>query len=170
MTRPEHLMPPESFYDAKEARKYTDCTRIIKVQSEMTQRCLDLIQVPDNDEQNFEPWFILDLGCGSGLSGQIVEEQGHFWWGIDISENMLEVAKERGCDGELAWGDMGHGFNFKAGFFDAVISVSALQWLCNADKKVNNPWKRLIILFQSIQKCLKQHGKACLQFYPENSE
>ena len=68
---------------------------------------------------------------------------------------MLDVAKERDCYGELMQGDMGHGFNFKPGFFDAVISVSALQWLCNADKKVNNPWKRLMRLFESIQKCLK---------------
>ena len=38
-------MPPECFYDDKEAEKYTNCTRIIKVQSEMAERCLDLIGI-----------------------------------------------------------------------------------------------------------------------------
>ena len=32
---------------------------------------------------------VLDLGCGSGLSGEILEEYGHFWFGIDISKSML---------------------------------------------------------------------------------
>ena len=86
MVRPEHLMPPEQFYNEEEAAKYTNCSRIIKVQSEMAERCLELIGASS------APMFILDLGCGSGLSGEIAEEQGHFWWGIDISEPMLRVA------------------------------------------------------------------------------
>lgn len=31
MSRPEHLMPPECFYNDKEAKKYTNCSRIIKI-------------------------------------------------------------------------------------------------------------------------------------------
>ena len=34
---------------------------------------------------------------------------------------------------------MGQGLPFRAGSFDGAISISALQWLCNADKKSNNP-------------------------------
>lgn len=55
---------------------------------------------------------ILDLGCGSGLSGEIIEENGHFWWGIDISKDMLNIAKNRENTGELLYGDLGEGFNF----------------------------------------------------------
>lgn len=39
---------------------------------------------------------------------------------------MLETAKNRDIESELLYSDMGHGFNVKAGFFDAAISVSAL--------------------------------------------
>jgi 18S rRNA (guanine1575-N7)-methyltransferase len=88
--------------------------------------------------------FILDLGCGSGLSGSIVEEWGHFWWGIDISESMLNIAKERETEGEFLLGDLGEGWNSLPGFFDAMISVSAIQWLCNQDKKTHDPWKRCL--------------------------
>lgn len=144
-------MPPECFYNDQEARKYTNCSRIIKVQSEMTFRCLDLLGIPDlNEEPEELTRFILDIGCGSGLSTEIIEEQGHIAFGLDISPSMLEVCKERQTDAELLYSDMGHGFNFKPGFFDAAISVSALQWLCNADKKVNHPWKRLIRFFESL--------------------
>ena len=61
----------------------------------MSERCLELIGVhkQEDDEEATETQFILDLGCGSGLSGSIVEEWGHFWWGIDISNPMLTIAK-----------------------------------------------------------------------------
>lgn len=35
------------------------------------------------------PSFVLDVGCGSGLSGEVLEESGHFWVGLDISSAML---------------------------------------------------------------------------------
>lgn len=38
---------------------------------------------------------ILDIGCGSGLSGEAIEEAGHVWVGCDISRDMLAVAAER---------------------------------------------------------------------------
>ena len=217
MSRPEHLMPAECFYNEQEAKKYTNCTRIIHIQSEMAERCLELINIPFNrekveepdddfDEEDIDsdseeseeepeqvdnnsgleeeadggddeltplvgaPLFILDIGCGSGLSGELITKYGHMWWGLDISENMLTVARDREVEGELMLGDIGEGFNFLPGFFDAVISVSALQWLCNADKKIHDPWKRLLKFFESLHKCLKLGGKAAIQFYPENEE
>ena len=173
MSRPEHLMPPECYYNEDEAVKYTNCTRIINVQAEMAQRCMELIGISKEEGDKAkaeESLFILDLGCGSGLSGEVISDNGHYWWGVDIIPSMLDVALQRDSEGELMQGDMGQGFNFTPGFFDAAISVSALQWLCNADKKSHNPWKRLIAFFESLHKSLKLGGKAALQFYPENSE
>lgn len=45
-------------------------------------------------------------------------------------------------------------------------SVSALQWLCNADKKDHNPKHRLNVFFQSLYNCLVRGARAVLQFYP----
>ena len=39
--------------------------------------------------------------------------------------------------------DIGQGFNFKPGTFDACISISAIQWLCTAEKSSHNPYKRI---------------------------
>jgi SAM-dependent methyltransferase len=36
---------------------------------------------------------VLDVGCGSGLSGLVVGRYGLDWVGIDISGEMLEIAR-----------------------------------------------------------------------------
>ena len=99
-----------------------------------------------------------------------MEENGHFWVGIDISHSMLEVAKEREVEGDLIHGDLGDGLPFKAGAFDGAMSISALQWLCNADKTSHNPHKRLYKFFSSLYACLSRGSRAVLQFYPENPQ
>ena len=50
----------------------------------MTYRALELLNLPLG-----EPAFLLDIGCGSGLSGEILDEEGHIWAGVDIAPSML---------------------------------------------------------------------------------
>ena len=69
---------------------------------------------------------VLDIGCGSGISGHVLTESGIQWVGMDISEPMLEIAMQRKVEGELILSDMGQGFRFRPGVFDAAISISAL--------------------------------------------
>ena len=52
--------------------------------------------------------------------------------GMDISEAMLDVALDREVEGDLCVGDLGQGLPFRTGTFDGAISISAVQWLCNA--------------------------------------
>ena len=63
---------------------------------------------------------------------------------------MLDVAREREVEGDLLQGDMGNGVPFRPGCFDGAISISALQWLCNADKSYHKPHKRLFKFFSSL--------------------
>lgn len=65
-----------------------------------------------------------------------------------------DVAKEKEVEGDVALVDLGQGLPFRAGAFDGAISISALQWLCNADKTSHNPAKRLNKLFSSLYSCL----------------
>lgn len=90
MSRPELTGNASDFYNAKEARKYDSSSRMIGVQREITVRAIELLRLDES-----KPSLILDVGCGSGLSGQVLEEQGHVWIGCDVSRDMLEVAKER---------------------------------------------------------------------------
>eukprot|EP00041_Stephanoeca_diplocostata_P010215 m.162528 g.162528 ORF g.162528 m.162528 type:complete len:284 (+) comp18072_c0_seq5:178-1029(+) len=163
--RPEHTAPPELFYNAEEAHKYTINTRMIQIQSELTKRCIELLCLPPDT-----PCHLLDVGCGSGLSGEELSELGHTWIGCDISPSMLDVAVDREVEGDLCQHDMGHGMFFRPGTFDGVISVSALQWLCNADKKSHVPQKRLNTFFTTLYSCMSRGARAALQFYPENPD
>ncbi|CAH2259569.1 probable 18S rRNA (guanine-N(7))-methyltransferase [Pararge aegeria] len=161
--RPEHQAPPELFYNEDEARKYTQNSRIIDIQAQMTERCVELLVLPEDS-----PSLLLDIGCGSGLSGSVLEEYGHMWIGLDISSAMLDVALERETEGDLVLADMGEGVPFKAGSFDGAVSVSALQWLFNADKKSHQPVKRLYKFFSTLYASLSRSARAVFQFYPEN--
>ncbi|KAI2497514.1 Methyltransferase involved in Williams-Beuren syndrome [Fragilaria crotonensis] len=191
MSRPELTGHASLFYNAKEAKKYDSSSRMIGVQREITERAIELLRLPAD-----KPSFILDIGCGSGLSGQVLEENGHVWVGCDVSRDMLNVANERigrsreiasdrmnddedeedddgeesPSTGDLMHHDMGTGLPFRPATFDACISISALQWLCYSNSKNQNPKKRLTRFFSSLYTVLRRGGRAVLQFYPETAE
>ncbi|GAM17000.1 hypothetical protein SAMD00019534_001750 [Acytostelium subglobosum LB1] len=165
MSRPEHIAAPEIFYDETESRKYSSNSRIIEIQSVMAERAYELLAIPE-DKTGL---LLLDIGCGSGISGDVVTDHGHEWIGCDISKDMLDVSVEREVEGDVILRDMGQGLPFRPGSFDGAISISAVQWLCNAEKSHHNPRKRLQVFFQSLFSVLTRGGKAILQFYPENA-
>ncbi|AYU82612.1 methyltransferase-like protein [Leishmania donovani] len=105
--RPELENPPEVFYNASEARRYTVSTRVRKIQRDMTLRALELLNLPKDDAAAATgvncSALLLDIGSGSGLSGDVLTEQGHVWMGVDISRDMLRIAKED----ELHYYDVG---------------------------------------------------------------
>ncbi|XP_057492598.1 18S rRNA (guanine-N(7))-methyltransferase RID2-like isoform X2 [Actinidia eriantha] len=145
MSRPEIQAPPEIFYNDEEARKYTSSSRIIDIQAKLSERALELLALPNDGV----PRLLLDIGCGSGLSGETLSENGHQWIGLDVSESMLSVALEREVEGDLMLGDMG-------------------QWLCNADKSSHEPRLRLKAFFGSLYRCLASGARAVFQVYPES--
>ena len=164
--RPEETGPADLFYDETEAKKYLHSSRMIEVQSNMSERALEMLDLPDGI-----PSLLLDVGCGTGLSGEVLEEAGHHWVGVDISRDMLQAASEREVDGDLLHDDMGRGLPFRQGAFDGAISISAIQWLCYANaQSEGNPRLRLHRFFQSLYKCLRRGARAALQFYPQDAE
>lgn len=94
MSRPELTGSASLFYNAKEARKYDSSSRMVGIQREITLRAIELLHFPDDGKKRF----LLDIGCGSGLSGQVLSESGHVWVGCDVSRDMLDVANERLAD------------------------------------------------------------------------
>ncbi|GJD12497.1 Probable 18S rRNA (guanine-N(7))-methyltransferase [Galdieria sulphuraria] len=148
MSRPEYLAPPEIYYDDQQAKKYLTNTRINEVQRSLTERALELLCLRPNQKS-----LLLDLGCGSGLSGDVITEEGH-----------------EDVEGDLVLLDLGQGLPLRTGIFDGAISVSAIQWLCNADKTSYEPRKRMSSFFNSLYACLIRGSRAVLQFYPDSSD
>lgn len=190
MSRPELTGHASIFYNEREARKYNSSSRMVNVQREITLRAIELLLLPPDETS-----YILDIGCGSGLSGQVLEEKGHIWVGCDVSRDMLQVARERIDDsfdvynmnsedddgnneeqdkqlstGDLLHHDMGTGLPFRPATFDACISISALQWLCYSNSASQNPRRRLLRFFSQLYAMLKKSARAVLQFYPETAE
>ena len=131
----------------------------------MAERCVEILAIPED-----KPCLILDIGCGSGLSGSVLTDHGYNWIGVDISTSMLEVARDNEVEGDLINLDIGQGFSFRPGSFDYAISVSALQWLCIAEKASYNVNRRLKSFFVSLYKCLAIGARCAFQFYPANPE
>ncbi len=169
MSRPEHLAPPEIFYDDKEAAKYARSSRMQQIQQQVSERAIELLNLSSS-----LPCLLLDVGCGTGMSGSVLEESGHTWIGIDISQSMLNVAVENGIqeesNGDVVLADMGCGIGFRGGVFDGVISISALQWLCYQNKKSHIPRLRLKRFFQSLYESLRRGGRAVIQLYAETPQ
>ncbi len=57
----------------KEAKSY--CGGCHWIQAQLTERALELLALPDDGRAKL----LLDLGCGSGLSGAALTDQGHTW-------------------------------------------------------------------------------------------
>jgi len=83
---------------------------------------------------------------------------------------MLGIAHDREVEGDVCLSDLGHGVPFRMGTFDGAISISAVQWLCNADASFHDPRKRLKRFFETLYACLSKGARAVLQIYPKNTE
>lgn len=158
------------FYAGEAAEKYDQSTGLKKVQSRITQRCLEILNAPDNA-------LILDIGCGSGMSTEQILDAGNRVVGVDISVEMLRLAQKRVscieyeyaeaqslCD--FAAVDIGHGLPFKTASFDHAVSVSVLQWLLVQE----DCRKCLSAFFYTLYDVLKSDGIAVLQYYPETDK
>ncbi|CAL2037343.1 hypothetical protein CAEBREN_13209 [Caenorhabditis brenneri] len=165
--KPEHTGPPELYYNEAEAAKYASNSHITAIQHEMAERALELLALPEG-----KTGFLLDIGCGTGMSSEVILDAGHMFVGVDVSRAMLEIARQDEDleSGDFVHQDMGLGMPFRPGSFDGAISISAIQWLCHANASNENPRKRLLFFFQSLYGCLGRGSRAVFQFYPENDE
>ena len=92
---------------------------MIEIQTSMSQRAVELLNLPKRACHIlvFRFWRCAalrsyrfcrqDIGCGSGLSGEVLTDIGHSWVGVDISPAMLGMLYESKStalfSGEQAW-------------------------------------------------------------------
>lgn len=70
---------------------------------------------------------ILDAGAGTGLMGEILSKQGYTdLVAMDLSQGMLEEARQKNVYHELHQMVMGEALDFATDSFDAVVSVGVL--------------------------------------------
>jgi 2-polyprenyl-3-methyl-5-hydroxy-6-metoxy-1,4-benzoquinol methylase len=71
---------------------------------------------------------ILDLGCGAGSVSNELVRRGHAVYGLDIMQEAVDRAKERGIHAQVY--DMNHvPLPFQDGFFDCILALDILEHL-----------------------------------------
>ncbi|MGC8770564.1 MAG: class I SAM-dependent DNA methyltransferase [Brevinematia bacterium] len=103
---------------------------------------------------------ILDFGCGTGRHAELLCERGYMVHGIDISEDMIKVAKGRikGKEGRLYF-TCGNVEEMKLdGSFDVVISLFHVLSYQNSNKQLEN-------VFDFVRNVLKDNGIFIFDFW-----
>ncbi len=117
----EYLKDPKLYYTEDEVERYSRSGGMRRAQERIASRVLELLDIKKGGR-------LLDLGCGPGYTAFVYGHDGLFVTGLDVVPKMVRVARSRGIDAYE--GDMRDaGEIFKDRTFDAVVSVSALQWL-----------------------------------------
>jgi ubiquinone/menaquinone biosynthesis C-methylase UbiE len=91
---------------------------------------------------------VLDLGCGPGQVGQYLAERGLVVVGMDLAQQMLQVARRRTGNGRMACGDM-RSMPFRPGAFSGVVAYYSVH---------NLPRPALRTAFAEIHRILKPSG------------
>ncbi|WNS73941.1 class I SAM-dependent methyltransferase [Bacillus sp. DTU_2020_1000418_1_SI_GHA_SEK_038] len=95
---------------------------------------------------------VCDLGCGDGFGSLKLAEAGYIVTGIDVSEEMIEKAKEinQNNRSQFIKGDISS-VPFDEDSFDAVMAINSFEW-------TEDPLKALI----EAQRIVKPGGYACI--------
>lgn len=81
-----------------------------------------------------ETWKTLDLGCGSGLCGPLFADLSTQITGVDLSPNMIEVAKQHAAYDALYSDDALHFLTTqKPGSFDLIIAADVFVYFGSLD-------------------------------------
>jgi len=94
----------------------------------------------------------LDFGCGTGRSTRFLKQLGFECIGVDISENMLKLARAVDSEGDYRLVKEGDMDRFDKSSFDLVLSAFTFDNIPTAEIKIAN--------FRAIGRLLKPEGIA----------
>jgi cyclopropane fatty-acyl-phospholipid synthase-like methyltransferase len=158
----EELGDPNLYYTDDVVEKYARSGGMRRAQEKIALRVVELL----NQRGIKTGSRILDLGCGPGYTMDVYANEGEYdVIGVDLMRNMVESAKEKGF--KVYNEDMrnlGHTrvSALRSRKFDAVVSVSALQWIKEMDGIKN--------VAEGIYSVLEKDGLMIIQFYPKSEQ
>ncbi|MFX1499648.1 MAG: class I SAM-dependent methyltransferase [Promethearchaeota archaeon] len=159
--RPEEIYSDVSdYFKGDILKQYANSKSIIKTQEKITIRALELLNLEKNDA------LILDAGSGPGFTSMYLNEIGYKTVAIDLISSFLNYYDIRELNPIVS--DMCIP-PFKPNIFDAIISISALQWIYR-DIQNEQMKRNLINLSKSFFNILKPNSRVVIQFYPKNKK
>lgn len=106
---------------------------------------------------------VLDLGCGSGRN--MIKQEGLEYYGIDFSNNMVNLAKTKaeklGIKARISKSSL-EKLNFDDDFFDYAIFISSLH--CIEGEKARKK------ALQELYRVLKINGEAMITVWDKSSD
>lgn len=91
----------------------------------------------ENDQYIKKGLKCLDIGCGTGQLTKVFAENGYSCTGIDVSEDMLRIAKQKGVDNAAFLIGDARNISFKDKSFDICISSKLFLHIENWPVAVN---------------------------------
>jgi ubiquinone/menaquinone biosynthesis C-methylase UbiE len=116
---------------------------------------------------------IVDLGCGTGFSSEILLENGFKVIGIDILQDMIIKAREKKKNlkerkkYELVLADINH-LPIKTNKIDHIISISSYNFITFGYENYGERVKLLGETARYLNKILKTGGRIIIEFYPKD--
>ena len=104
--------------------------------------------IEDTFENSYKPKKILEIGCGTGNYTRILLERGYEITAVDISENMLKIAKEKCACNFISGNIRDISINDK---FDACIAMFAVMGYITENSDI-------VKVLNNIRKHLKPNG------------
>jgi len=158
--------PEEEYEEASDYFKgdvlvqYANSKSIMRIQEKITIRALELLDLKKKEA------IILDAGCGPGFAAIYLREMGYRTVALDLITEFLyyyDIKILNPITSDMCFPP------FKPNTFDAIISISALQWIYKDldDSRMHLKLKSLSKAFFNI---LKPDCRAVFQFYPKNKE
>jgi predicted TPR repeat methyltransferase len=127
-----------------------------KLNYQLPQQLINLLN--KNNKLKFKQLIALDIGCGTGLVGPLIKNNFYKLIGVDLSQKMLQKAKDKNCYTKLIEGDIS---NFvideKSDTYDMVIACDTLNYfgdLCSLFKSIKNILKNEGIFVFTLEKCI----------------
>lgn len=102
---------------------------------------------------------ILDLGCGTGLAGEVFKPYAKHMVGVDLSDNMLDVAKTKNIYDALKAEDITAFLKDKKSQYDIILAADVFVYSGKLDeilKGCKNALKRKGLLIFSTEICENQ--------------
>ena len=90
---------------------------------------------------------MLDLGCGTGLSADALDDLASDKTGVDLSENMIEIAHEKGDYQHLFVGDALEFVSRSTEQWDLIVATDVLPYMGDIG-----------LFFDKVSERLAQHG------------
>jgi 18S rRNA (guanine1575-N7)-methyltransferase len=146
------------YYRGDVLKSYASSKSMIKIQEKLTIRALELLDLRKKEA------LILDAGCGPGFTAMYLNEIGFKSVALDIIGNFLryyDISSLNPVNADMCFTP------FKPNTFDAIISISALQWVY---RDFNN--KSMLFFLKNLSKSffhiLKPNTRVIFQFYPKS--